>query len=418
MQARRTNGPNLVCDDRGCRPSGPTAKVTGTDPDSGRVAEMHRHARRGLATSAAFVGAALLATCMPSRTGPWLPLHLFLVGAVTSAIATVAPMLAVTWSASPAPSRRVVACQRWLLAVGAVLVVVGRESRRGLWTAVGGALVATALALVIAILVRVRRSARTPRFAPAIDAYVLALVGALTGIALGVGLGTGSLGPFTRNGHVLVNLFAFVGVVIAGTLPYFTATQQRSKMTTRATPRRIRAVTVGLWFSAIAAGWAATVSAETAAQVSLTAYGIGLAALTTLLPMPRRKHVAWAGPRLLQLFAGLAWWFAMTLWIAADYGPAGIRRPVLLALVIGAYGQILAASFAYLVPVVRGGGHERLAAGFRTTRSWAALAFGNIAAALALVGQSTLMTVTLAAWVIDAIVRLAIDHRFVYTSSH
>lgn len=385
---------------------------TGADRDAGRVTEMHWHTRRGLAMSGAFVVAAVLAALAPGRTDVWLPLHLFLVGAVTSAIATVTQMLAVTWSASPAPQRRVVACQRWMLAAGAVLVVVGRESRRDLWTAVGGALVGTALAAVIVVLVRVRRSARTPRFTPAIDAYVLALAGALSGIALGVGLGTGSLGLGARNGHVVINLFAFVGVVIAGTLPYFAATQERSKMAVRATPQRIRAVTVGLWLSAIAAGCTAALGAEIAAKVSLMAYGIGLAALTTLLPMPRRKQLAWAGPRLLQLFAGLAWWIVLTLWIAVVYGSAGIPRVVLLALVIGAYGQILAASFAYLVPVVRGGGHERLTAGFRTTRSWTGLAFGNIAAALALASQSTLMMVAIAGWVVDAIIRMVIaGHR-------
>lgn len=385
----------------------------GVDLDSDRVAEMHRHTRRGLAMSGAFVVAAVLATATPGRTDVWLPLHLFLVGAVTSAIATVTQMLAVTWSASPAPRRRIVACQRWMLAVGAVLVVVGRESRRDPWTAVGGALVGTALASVILALVRVRRSARTPRFSPAIDAYVLALAGALSGIALGVGLGTGSLGLGSRNGHVVINLFAFVGVVIAGTLPYFAATQERSKMATRATPQRIRAVAVGLWLSAIAAGCAAALGAGTAARVSLAAYGVGLVALTALLPIPRRKHVTWAGPRLIQLLAGLAWWTAMTLWIAATYGPAGIDQPALLALVIGAYGQILAASFAYLVPVVRGGGHEQLTSGFRTTRSWAGLALSNIAAVLALADRSTLMTVALAGWAIDASVRLVIagQHR-------
>ena len=43
------------------------------------------------------------------------------------------------------------------------------------------------------------------------------------------------------------------------------------------------------------------------------------------------------------------------------------------ALVLGGYVQILVASLAYLAPVLRGGGHVRLSAGFATTRSWLAL---------------------------------------------
>lgn len=391
--------------------SGDVSVGPGASLDARRVSEMHRHTRRGLAMSGGFVVAATLATLIPSRTGSWLPLHLFLLGAVTSAIATVTQMLAVTWSASPAPSRRVTAFQRWALAIGAVLVVVGRTSRPDVWTAVGGALVAAALTVVIVVLVRVRRRARTRRFTPAIDAYVLALTGALTGIALGVGLGTGALGAEARNGHVLVNLFAFVGVVIAATLPYFTATQERSKMALHATSTRIRAVAVALWLSAVVAAVAAARSVEMVTQLALTTYGVGLVALITLLPRPRRKNVAWAGARLPQLFSGIVWWLAATMWIAATYGPAGIDRSALLVLVIGGYGQILAASFAYLVPVVRGGGHERLSAAFRTTRSWAGLALGNLVAVLAAIGQNTLMSVALCAWAMDASVRMAIAGR-------
>ena len=133
--------------------------------------------------------------------------------------------------------------------------------------------------------------------------------------------------------------------------------------------------------------------------------------LTALLPLPRRKQLDWAGPRLLQLFAGIAWWAVMTFWIAATYDAAGIERGVLLALVIGGYAQILVASFAYLVPVTRGGGHEHLGAGFRRTRSWAGLALGNLTALLALIEQEEAMTVALCAWAIDAAVRTAVRRR-------
>ncbi|HRD99682.1 MAG TPA: hypothetical protein PLV68_00185, partial [Ilumatobacteraceae bacterium] len=60
---------------------------------------------------------------------------------------------------------------------------------------------------------------------------------------------------------------------------------------------------------------------------------------------------------------------------------------MLQALVIGGFAQILVASLAYLGPVLRGGGHRRLSAGFAITRSWTSLAAGNAAALAALTGS-------------------------------
>ena len=76
-------------------------------------------------------------------------------------------------------------------------------------------------------------------------------------------------------------------------------------------------------------------------------------------------------------------------------------RPILHALVIGGFGQILVASLAYLGPVLRGGGHRRLTAGFAITRSWVSLAAGNFAAIAALVGHGPTLAVVVAIWLAD-----------------
>jgi hypothetical protein len=267
------------------------------------------------------------------------------------------------------------------------------------------------LAIVIGILVRVRRTARTPRFTPAIDAYVLALASALVGIALGVGFASGALPPETRGAHVLVNLFAFVGVVIAGTLPYFAATQARTKMTARATSRRLRAVSGTVWAGATAAAVAVALGRDDHAAPAIAAHALGVLALIPLLPAIRRKQLVWAGPRLLQLLAGVGWWAATAMWIAATYETSGLGRAQLLALVVGGYGQVLVASFAYLVPVVRGGGYEQLGAGFDRTRSWSGLALGNLAAAFGAFGRVDLMTAAVGAWLMDATIRTALPGR-------
>jgi hypothetical protein len=88
---------------------------------------------------------------------------------------------------------------------------------------------------------------------------------------------------------------------------------------------------------------------------------------------------------------------------------AGLRGtddgPILRALVIGGFAQILVASLAYLGPVLRGGGHQRLTAGFAVTRSWVSLAAGNAAAGAALAGVGPILAVILAVWLVDIVVR-------------
>src|SRR3546814_7307217 len=91
-----------------------------------------------------------------------------------------------------------------------------------------------------------------------------------------------------------------------------------------------------------------------------------------LLPRPTKRQLDWAGPRLLGLWAGGAWW---SLAVAATAVEAGRDESILLGgrwllvLVVAGYGQILWGSLAYVVPMLRGGGHERPGGGFAVTRS-------------------------------------------------
>jgi hypothetical protein len=80
-------------------------------------------------------------------------------------------------------------------------------------------------------------------------------------------------------------------------------------------------------------------------------------------------------------------------------------RTILRALVIGGFAQILVASLAYLGPVLRGGGHQRLTAGFAITRSWGSVAAGNTAAVAALAGNDPMLALVLAIWLADVAIR-------------
>jgi hypothetical protein len=88
-----------------------------------------------------------------------------------------------------------------------------------------------------------------------------------------------------------------------------------------------------------------------------------------------------------------------------------VRRAVLggrwlLVLVLAGYAQILWGSLAYLLPMLRGGGHEQLGEGFRATRSWLGLVAANVVGCnLAFDGPPALTTAAVAVWVLDAVWR-------------
>ncbi|HQV56533.1 MAG TPA: hypothetical protein PKV27_00875, partial [Ilumatobacteraceae bacterium] len=194
--------------------------------------------------AAGFVIAAVIAAAVRGD-GWWLPLHLFLVGGVLSAISATTQMLAITWSSSPPTRPWVATVVRWTLAAGAVGVVVGRDTGRRWLIEFGGGFVAIALVGMVPVLWAVHRGAVTDRYRPAIEAYVAAHLFGAVGVIVGVVMATGRSGSRhleLRGTHLIVNLFGCVGLVIAATLPYFTATQVRSKMSPRATRPVLRIV--------------------------------------------------------------------------------------------------------------------------------------------------------------------------------
>jgi hypothetical protein len=397
------------------RPAPPTSAPTSSDSGPatghgapGRVADVHAQTRHGLVVAAVFVAAAVVAGINRVDAGWWMPLHLFVVGGLLSAISAATQMLAVTWSAAPAPRPLVAATQRWTLAAGAIALVVGREiDQRPVFVAGGTAVVAAMLGLA-AMLLRVRRQAITRRFAPAIEAYVAAAVAGAAGMSIGVLLGIGRAGGRAaelRDVHLVLNVFGLIGLVITGTLPFFAATQVRSKMSPHATPTALRATFGGLAAATAIAASGHLMERPGVVAGGLIAYVLGLLGVAVMLPISARSRLRWAGPRVGQLAAGITWWAAMTVALAVTTIQGTGDRAVLQALVIGGFAQILVASLAYLGPVLRGGGHRRLTAGFAITRSWISLAAGNVAAVAALVGHGPTLAAALALWLTDIAIR-------------
>lgn len=378
--------------------------------EPGRVAAVHAQARGTLLVGLGFVLAAPISAVVPHDTGRWLPLHLFLVGGVLTAISGATQLLAVTWSSAPAPPRRLVVLQRWLLASGVIGLALSRElDAPRPATALAGTLVVVALVLLAALLLWIRCRVLVDRFIPAIDGYVVAIVlgmiGSLAGIVLATGRADRHYGG-VRSIHVIVNLLGLVGLVIAATLPYFIATQLRARVSPRATPALVRIVVCTMAVAIVGASVAVAVALPWAAGVALGGYVAAVAMLFIFVPTVRRRQLAWAGPRVAQLCCGVVWWGVSTALMAVSIGDdRSVTTGVVVALVVGGYAQIVAASLAYFGPVLRGGGHVALSAGFATTRSWLALVVGNVAAIAAVFGWTAVFGVALGVWLADLGIR-------------
>lgn len=379
-----------------------------------RVVEVQRHTLWALVAAGAFSFSAAVAALVPHDTGAWLPLHLFLVGGLLCAISGVTQMLSVTWSTAPAPTDAVATVQLALVVAGAVAVAAGRQSDLWPLVAVGAAMLAVGLVLLAGILVWVRHWSGTHRFHPAIDGYLVAVVWGLIGIVLGALVARGGelYTPRLIEAHLTVNTLGLVGVVILSTLPFFMATQLRMKMSLLATPLRVRLVvaSASLAVAVIVVGELA--DTRWLVTVGFVVVALDVVSAVLMLPRPARKQFDWAGPRLVGLLAGSAWWVIGGLVLAVDALDSPIvRSDALLVLVVGAYAQILVASAAYLGPVVRAGGHRRLGAGFELMKSWPGVAAANVAAGLLLFGLRQAAAVVIAAWALDTAVRAVLLFR-------
>jgi nitrite reductase (NO-forming) len=382
-----------------------------------RVRRSHAQTRSTLRLTLLFLGAAGGAAAIGEPR--WVPLHLLLAGGVVLAISGVSLMLTVTWSAAPAPADRAALVQRWCIAAGAAGVVAGRRFELvDAVVGVAGTVHLAGLLLLAALLLTTVRRGVERRFDAAVTAYLLAIVAGVGGVALGVAMAVDGASSRLRAGHLTLNLLGLVGLVVAGTMPFFAAPVVRARMAPHATSRRILMM-IGWQAGALAVAVAGVLSGTVpASSAGLAAYSIGIVGALWLLPRPTRRQLQWAGPRLLGLWAGALWWavaVAVTAGrLAADAGAQPFSDRWLAVLVVAGYAQILWGSLAYLLPMLRGGGHERLAQGFVTTRSWPGLAAVNVAGFGFAAGSTTVAAGAVAAFLVDGAWRagrLTLDRR-------
>ncbi len=358
--------------------------------------------------AALFVVAALVAGARHSR---WATVHLALAGATVLLISAASLMLTVTWSAAPAPPDLAVAAQRTLVTVGVALFVGGRQAGAPTWAAVlGAAMYGLGLIVLAGLLVVTVRRGVERRYDAPVAGYAVALVAGAAGAALGVTMVVGTASVDVRDAHRVLNLLGLIGIVTASTLPFFAATVVRSKMNRTATPARMVAILV-LQSSAVLLTVAGLLgSIDAVAVVGLVVYASATVLVAAQLPRPTKRQLDWAGPRMLALWLGTAWWVlsVAAAAVAVARGRSPFEDPWLAVLVISAYGQIVWGSLAYLLPVLRGGGHRLLSAGFSMTRSWEGLVAVNVTGVALIVGVTPLAVTAVVLWVLATAVRFTL----------
>lgn len=329
-------------------------------------------AMTGIAIALGFLCAAALTALLPaaSRLGSWLPLHLAMAGAASTAIAGVMPF----FSAAIATTQPVASPLRWA-AVAAVALGGAGISLGYAWThltlaTLSGLLFLAGLGLTaLATLLPVSR-ALGPRGGVVTLGYASALafvaVGALLATALLAGVEqVATAWVWLKPAHAWLNLVGFVSLVIATTLLHFFPTVIGSRI--KRTPSAYATVAgLGLGAASVALGFALRSDALARAGAGLSL--VGSAALGLYAWEVWRTRAHWTGDRGWHTFAmgGLISamsWFGLSMLIAAGRvlvggtDPANASSDVLVPpFVAGWMGLAVLASATHLVPSVGPGG--------------------------------------------------------------
>ncbi|MBG0816530.1 multicopper oxidase domain-containing protein [Planomonospora sp. ID82291] len=297
----------------------------------------------------------------------WLLIHVFLLGAVSTAVLIWSEHFAVALLRARTPDPRGSLARLALLNGGALAVLYGVAAGPAA-VAVGGA--GAVVGVVVwhaAALVRLARRALPGRFGHVIAWYVcaagaLAAGGTLGGL-LAAHVAGGAAYERLQAAHAQVNLLGWVGLTVVGTLFTLWPTVLRTRMperTRRASVLGLRLAVPGL--ALLVGGLLADL--RVVAAVGLAVYAAG--ALAALVPLAeavrsRRPHTgaAW------MLGAGVVWFevaLAADVVVVAGRAPGEVAaglEPLLPLVVAGFVGQVLLGSLLHLLPAVLGGGPAR-----------------------------------------------------------
>lgn len=333
------------------------------------------------------------------RVGVWLPLHLAMAGAVSTAISGAMQNFAVALTATPAPPQPVVITQFVLVTVGAGAIALERVLGHELGVAVGGSLFLLGIALLGWIVLRAQRRSLHRRHALPISMYAIAvaalLVGGTFGALVGGGAVTGETWLGLRQAHMTLNLLGWVSITIAGTLVTFLPTVLRIRMPPWHGWATVALLVVGL--ASVATGLAARVGAL--AGVGGVVYAAGALGVAWLALRVMRTPRTWPVPVAAKhLLLGLAWFETGSIALAAVLARgldafATFREPFLAIFALGWAIQTLLGAWLYLLPMSRPGHPDE------RRRQLAAIELGGGVQLLALNAGVLLLALAGAGWV-------------------
>ena len=295
------------------------------------------------------------------RLGLWLPLHLTLAGAVSTAISGAMQNFMLSLTASPDPPDRVVRAQFGLVTAGAALIAIGMPTTTPWLTGLGGATFVGAMGVLGWMLRRAWRRALSVRHPVPLFAYAAAISFVLLGGTFGALMGSRAVsGAFyvqMKHAHMTANVLGWASLTVVGTLITLLPTVLRVRM-----PARRERMVVGLLIGGVVlqlAGWLADSTPVLAAGgVVLAAGALGfLGFVASVL----RTERTWAIPAAaFHMLAAFAWFVAgsIGLAIALFDGAAGAdryREVFLTAFVGGWLVQVLLGAWSYLLPMARPG---------------------------------------------------------------
>jgi nitrite reductase (NO-forming) len=358
-------------------PDTETDTGTGTRPSRFKRSGVRaRHLRAHILVAGWATLALLAATAQGSLpVARWLAIHLFLLGAATTAIVVWSEHFAVAMLHARLPD------QRWSavrlagvnLAVAGVLVGVWADLPAVITAACAGLVAAVTAHLVV--LVRMGRGALGGRLAPIAAFYRAAAAALVAGVVLGGLLATGAAGSRWYTGlrlaHIHLTLLGWIALPVLGTLLMLWPTVLGVRMheSTTRTARWVLALTGGGLTVAVtgfaagpAPGWRA------ASAAGLTSYAAAVVLVARLLAItvrrgrdPVSKAAAWT------LAASTGW---LAIAVATDLGLFATHTPadaqdgvdaLVPLLLLGFVAQVLIGALTYLLPVVLSSGPRQRA---------------------------------------------------------
>ncbi len=314
-------------------------------------------------TARVWLTLAALSFLLPTRwrVGLWLPLHLTLAGAVSTAISGAMQNFMLALTASPDPPGRAVRAQFGLVTAGAAMIAIGMPTTTPWLTGLGGVAFVGAMVLLGWMLVRAWRRALNVRHGVPLFAYGAAIGFALVGGALGALMGTRAVPDElylqVRHAHLTANVLGWASLTVVGTLITLLPTALRVRM-----PQRRELIVVGLLVAGVAlqvVGWLADSTPVLAAGgVAFAAGAVGFIGFVAAVLQAERR---WAVPAAaFHMLAAFAWFVvgSIGLSIALFDGPPGAaryREVFLTAFVGGWLVQVLLGAWSYLLPMARRG---------------------------------------------------------------